>query len=779
MPDYTDDNPYGFSPGFEDRIKQIEGFTPQAQWDYKQHSNGYGTRAFFPGEIIDRNEAARRLRLELGQAAGHVDNMGVQMTPGQRDALTSLTFNAGPGWQRAGLGDAVRAGNWDAAQQHLLQYNKAGGAVEPGLVKRRAQEAQWMAGDTGPAAYGHAPAPSVPSAAPGGPALALQQQSPTGAPVADDYDAYLNAAMRQLAQGQQQSGLENLLGIRGGGIDRAAQYLMNIGGHPGFNDQAGQRAIENNRMLLQLMQHQQTRQDTLENRAIVNRDRQDRLSDMAFQRAQQAYNASEDSMDPRTGRKVPFQQWLQMHPEHNLTPGRTMIEGRPPVTPGGGAPGVPSVPPNPAEVAARTASPAASGGDGGASSPAPSPMATLAKLSDGTGFSTPDAGGFGGPALAAVQAAQGRPQAAPTQAPAPTPPAAPAGAPATPPAAVAAPRIDPDAPNKLQLSPLRDVGTYQDWGNQVSDYIKRKGGKMTPEMLDEIASAFPDSGMGAYIKSVAQGRIDPSKDSGNFVHKSLTPVVDALRASDPRLANAFALRTEADKGFQSEGGKRGTVAAGLDSFQNLTGYVDSDGTFHPGHIAKYAGHATQVPEVNSIAGAPELPNISGPTLGHYSTNVPGATEADWARNYNRTLRGREENQTHAMAMDKEGHNIGAETENIVALGRSGQQGRFEQAEGLKGEATPKEKAGALKASLELVEPRLEEIKRNIQNDYALDPEAMKEKLARIDQLQQGLNRTKRMSAAYLNEANQREPGHNLLGDIMQSPLATLRKLSGF
>jgi lysozyme len=44
----------------------------------------------------------------------------------------------------SGLGSAVRAGDWDAARQLFLQYNRAGGQYNPGLANRRAAEAAWF-----------------------------------------------------------------------------------------------------------------------------------------------------------------------------------------------------------------------------------------------------------------------------------------------------------------------------------------------------------------------------------------------------------------------------------------------------------------------------------------------------------------------------------------------------------------------------------------------------------------------------------------------------------
>lgn len=131
-----------------DSIRKFEGYTPRATWDYKQNSVGYGTRARYPGEVIDRTEAERRLQDELASARNTVRQFAPNLTPGQEAALTSLTFNAGPKWQQSGLGAAVQAGDWTAAKDRFLQYNKAGGSVLPGLASRRQQEAAWIDGTT-------------------------------------------------------------------------------------------------------------------------------------------------------------------------------------------------------------------------------------------------------------------------------------------------------------------------------------------------------------------------------------------------------------------------------------------------------------------------------------------------------------------------------------------------------------------------------------------------------------------------------------------------------
>lgn len=127
-----------------DTIKRFEGFAAHAKWDYAQFTNGYGTKATHPGEAISKEEADQRFRKEIAEATRLVDSFSSDLDPGTRAALTSLTFNAGTRWMSAGLGEAIKAGNLDEGRQIFLQYNKAGGEVLPGLVRRRIEEAKWM-----------------------------------------------------------------------------------------------------------------------------------------------------------------------------------------------------------------------------------------------------------------------------------------------------------------------------------------------------------------------------------------------------------------------------------------------------------------------------------------------------------------------------------------------------------------------------------------------------------------------------------------------------------
>jgi lysozyme len=137
-------------PQYIDAIKGSEGYAPNASWDYKQYSSGYGTKAQPGDENIPADQRKQvyeqRFQDEVGKAANSVDSFAPNLPPGVRAALTSLTYNAGPGWQQSGLGEAVKSGDLDKAQQIFLQYNKAGGQTDPGLVARRQREAAWFTG---------------------------------------------------------------------------------------------------------------------------------------------------------------------------------------------------------------------------------------------------------------------------------------------------------------------------------------------------------------------------------------------------------------------------------------------------------------------------------------------------------------------------------------------------------------------------------------------------------------------------------------------------------
>ncbi len=149
-------------------IKTFEGFTSQAKWDYAQHSNGYGTKALYPGEAISPDEAERRFAAEIAVARNIVEKHAQGWDEGTKAALTSLTFNAGTKWISSGLGDALRSGDIEGVRERFVQYSTAQGEVLPGLLKRRLAEVDWIgSGTVGAAPTAQSATASLTALAPG------------------------------------------------------------------------------------------------------------------------------------------------------------------------------------------------------------------------------------------------------------------------------------------------------------------------------------------------------------------------------------------------------------------------------------------------------------------------------------------------------------------------------------------------------------------------------------------------------------------------------------
>jgi lysozyme len=104
---------------------------------------GYGTtEGVEPGDTITHAEALDRLMAHLEGDARTVDQV-VDMTLAdhERDALISLVYNIGrAAFCRSSLLSLLVAENKAAAADQFLRWNRAGGKVNRGLVKRRAAE---------------------------------------------------------------------------------------------------------------------------------------------------------------------------------------------------------------------------------------------------------------------------------------------------------------------------------------------------------------------------------------------------------------------------------------------------------------------------------------------------------------------------------------------------------------------------------------------------------------------------------------------------------------
>lgn len=110
---------------------------------------GYGTtRGVKTGQTITEARADELLREDVQAFEQAVtETVTVPLTQGQFDALVSLTYNIGPGAFRAStLLRLLNRGEYAQAAAQFDRWNRGGGKVLPGLVKRRAAERRLFEG---------------------------------------------------------------------------------------------------------------------------------------------------------------------------------------------------------------------------------------------------------------------------------------------------------------------------------------------------------------------------------------------------------------------------------------------------------------------------------------------------------------------------------------------------------------------------------------------------------------------------------------------------------
>lgn len=135
-------------------IKQFEGWRSRAYRDpIGVWTIGYGhTSMAGPPEVtqdmrITKAEGEAILKRDLVKYETAVSRaVKVELAQEQFDALVSFCYNVGPGnFRRSSVLRAVNARQWAVAARRFALWNRAGGRVLPGLVRRRAAEAALFA----------------------------------------------------------------------------------------------------------------------------------------------------------------------------------------------------------------------------------------------------------------------------------------------------------------------------------------------------------------------------------------------------------------------------------------------------------------------------------------------------------------------------------------------------------------------------------------------------------------------------------------------------------
>lgn len=126
-------------------IKRFEGYRSEA---YRDSSGvwtiGYGTTEnVFPGQITNRKEATNMLREHIRTEVMPYIFAAVEVpvNPDQLAALISFVYNVGAGnFRGSTLLAKLNRGDYKGAAKEFPRWNKAGGKVLRGLVRRRAAE---------------------------------------------------------------------------------------------------------------------------------------------------------------------------------------------------------------------------------------------------------------------------------------------------------------------------------------------------------------------------------------------------------------------------------------------------------------------------------------------------------------------------------------------------------------------------------------------------------------------------------------------------------------
>lgn len=127
-----------------DLVKSFEGFFDHAyQCPAGVWTIGYGTtKGVKPGDRCTHEQAEQWLADELADKAERVDELvKVAVTQNQFDALCSFSYNVGSyALEKSTLLRKLNAGDIHGAADEFPRWNKGGGKVLPGLVRRRDAE---------------------------------------------------------------------------------------------------------------------------------------------------------------------------------------------------------------------------------------------------------------------------------------------------------------------------------------------------------------------------------------------------------------------------------------------------------------------------------------------------------------------------------------------------------------------------------------------------------------------------------------------------------------
>jgi lysozyme len=129
-------------------VEMIKEFEGKKQVAYQDPAGvwtiGYGhTKGVEKGQLVIKKTCDKFLEEDLDEFEGYVDSyVKVPLTQNQFDALVAWTFNLGPtNLNESTMLRKLNYGDYESVPDEMRRWNKAGGEVLNGLVRRRDAEA--------------------------------------------------------------------------------------------------------------------------------------------------------------------------------------------------------------------------------------------------------------------------------------------------------------------------------------------------------------------------------------------------------------------------------------------------------------------------------------------------------------------------------------------------------------------------------------------------------------------------------------------------------------
>jgi len=126
-------------------IKKFEGCELEAyQCSAGVWTIGYGhTKGVAPGDSVSQEEAEQMLVDELHEYESYINEyVTVALSQNQFDALVSWVYNLGPANLKAStMLKVLNSGEYEDVPAQMKRWNKAGGKILEGLIRRREAEA--------------------------------------------------------------------------------------------------------------------------------------------------------------------------------------------------------------------------------------------------------------------------------------------------------------------------------------------------------------------------------------------------------------------------------------------------------------------------------------------------------------------------------------------------------------------------------------------------------------------------------------------------------------